>query len=535
MSKYPILDPHNFVALPYSSTTQPIQILTNVLQEVQTQNKEIWLLAQDMSKAYDSVHIPLLQHALTRLKIPINIQQLIINIHNNRFNSVITNFGPTSSYHVQDGIDQGETITPLLWCIYYDPLITYIHSKFQGYNMSMTPLPNTQHLTYHTSVLAYMDDTLWLAPNKHTLQQIVNSAESFYNMANITVNPTKSILATNQTKDPNPTINFANTIIHTIPLKDTFRYLGCWFTLLSHHKYIHNQIIAEATNLISTIKNKKITEKQAIYIINTVLIPRFSYRTLNTFVYQSNTQSITNSYMQVAKHKAGLASTIPNSTIFHHQIYNLRKLTDIQTQNHISSLHTQLNNSLTASSIKILLQHLQQATLSSINILHSPNYILPTKFHNTLIAQTIRTAHQLNIHIQNLPNSWPKPTTYKGTPIDTLIKHCSKPTQIKSLTNKANIYAIEQLTNHTNTQLLSWQCIAYKTQKIPRGRIPKWFQELQHTFYAFTTPYIPTIAPNPFTTNSIALKRSAWVLNKIKNTPIIGKIKKSPIQTTQYT
>jgi len=328
-------------------------------------------------------------------------------------------------------------------------------------------------------------------------------------MANITVNPTKSILATNQTKDPNPTINFANTIIYTIPLKDTFRYLGCWFTLLSHHKYIHNQIIAEATNLISTIKNKKITEKQAIYIINTVLIPHFSYRTLNTFIYQSNTQSITNSYMQVAKHKAELASTIPNSIIFHHQIYNLRKLTDIQTQNHISSLYTQLNNPLTASSIKILLQHLQQATLSSINILHSPNYILPTKFHNTLIAQTIRTAHQLNIHIQNLPNSWPKPTTYKGTPIDTLIKHCSKPTQIKSLTNKANIYAIEQLTNHTNTQLLSWQCIAYKTQKIPRGRIPKWFQELQHTFYAFTTPYIPTIAPNPFSTNSIALKKSA--------------------------
>ena len=88
--------------------------------------------------------------------------------------------------------------------------------------MSTTPLPNTQQLSYHTSVLAYMDDTLWLASNKQILQQIVNSAESFYNMANITVNPTKSILATNKTEDPNPTINFANMIIHTIALKDTF-------------------------------------------------------------------------------------------------------------------------------------------------------------------------------------------------------------------------------------------------------------------------------------------------------------------------
>ena len=195
--------------------------------------------------------------------------------------------------------------------------------------MSTTPLPNTQGLTYHTSVLAYMDDTLWLAPNKQTLQQIVNSAESFYNMANITVNPTKSTLATNQTNDPHLSINFANTTIYSIPLKDTFRYLGCWFTLHSHHKYIHNQIIAEATDLIKTIRVKKITEKQTIYIINTVLIPRFSYRTMNTFIHQSNTQSITNSYMQVAKHKAGLALTIPSSTLLHHQIYNLRSLPDI--------------------------------------------------------------------------------------------------------------------------------------------------------------------------------------------------------------
>ena len=148
-------------------------------------------------------------------------------------------------------------------------------------------------------------------------------------MTNITVNPTKSILATNQIKDSHPTINFANTCIHTILLKDTFRYLGCWFTLLNHHKHIHNQITAEATNLINTIRSKKITEKQAIYIINTVLIPRFSYRTINTFFYQSNTQSITNLYMQVAKHKAGLASTTPSFMMLHYQIYNLCSLTNI--------------------------------------------------------------------------------------------------------------------------------------------------------------------------------------------------------------
>ncbi|CAG8738139.1 65_t:CDS:1, partial [Ambispora leptoticha] len=30
----------------------------------------------------------------------------------------------------------GETRTPLLWRIYYDPLITYIHNKYKGYTSS---------------------------------------------------------------------------------------------------------------------------------------------------------------------------------------------------------------------------------------------------------------------------------------------------------------------------------------------------------------------------------------------------------------
>jgi hypothetical protein len=67
-----------------------------------------------MSKAYDSVHIPLLELAMNRIKIPSQVTQLITNIFENRTNTVITPFGPTSPYQVHDGIDQGDTISPLL-------------------------------------------------------------------------------------------------------------------------------------------------------------------------------------------------------------------------------------------------------------------------------------------------------------------------------------------------------------------------------------------------------------------------------------
>ena len=82
-----------------------------------------------MSKAYDSVNLDLLKLALERIQIPFQLCNIIINLLTNRTNRVITNLGLTKSYDVNNGIDQGETITPLLWRIYYDPLINKISTS----------------------------------------------------------------------------------------------------------------------------------------------------------------------------------------------------------------------------------------------------------------------------------------------------------------------------------------------------------------------------------------------------------------------
>src|ERR1043165_3863333 len=115
LSKYSILNPHNYVALPGNSTNNPIHILNNFLEDAKSTDKEICVLSQDMSKAYDSVNINLLTKALQRLNMPYQLVNILTNLLHNRTNQIITNLGLTPSYNIQDGIDQGETITPLLW------------------------------------------------------------------------------------------------------------------------------------------------------------------------------------------------------------------------------------------------------------------------------------------------------------------------------------------------------------------------------------------------------------------------------------
>jgi hypothetical protein len=136
LTKHPILNPHNYVALPGNSTNSPIHILNNFIEDAHCTEKDIWILSQDMSKAYDSVNLSLLVKALQRLQMPTQLVNIIANLLQNQSNQVITNLGLSPLYTVQDGIDQGETITPLLWRIYYDPLINYINKTYKGYTSS---------------------------------------------------------------------------------------------------------------------------------------------------------------------------------------------------------------------------------------------------------------------------------------------------------------------------------------------------------------------------------------------------------------
>ena len=88
--------------------------LNNFIEDATCNGKELWLLSQDMSKAYDSVNLELFTKALHRINMPYQLIQILTNLLTNRANQVITNFELTASYQVQDRIDQGEMIIPLL-------------------------------------------------------------------------------------------------------------------------------------------------------------------------------------------------------------------------------------------------------------------------------------------------------------------------------------------------------------------------------------------------------------------------------------
>ena len=92
-------------------------------------------MLQDIKKAFDSVSIVGLRKALNRIKISGILEDFLVEIYDKRRVRVITKNGLSEGFQAQDGIDQGEVISPLMWRIFYDPLLCRIQKTSLGYEM----------------------------------------------------------------------------------------------------------------------------------------------------------------------------------------------------------------------------------------------------------------------------------------------------------------------------------------------------------------------------------------------------------------
>ena len=291
--KHRILKGPNFAGLPGESTTEPIHLLNNICEEARENKKELWVLFQDTAKAFDTVNLDMLERAMARIKIPQKAITLIINLFKNRELRVITSLGLTDPFCAGDGIDQGETISPLLWRIFYDPLLCKIQdNQNNGYNMNCKWNPNlekenTMALNLRCAAIAFMDDTTWVASSRDDMERILSDAREFYKANDSQINSSKSVLITINGDNQQPQSVHAGTNEEEVkPTENnTFaRFLGIWIGNKNHKTNTKNRIEYEITNITRAIKRKKASEKQILYILNKVLIPRIEYRTQHCFL-----------------------------------------------------------------------------------------------------------------------------------------------------------------------------------------------------------------------------------------------------------
>src|SRR5581483_4029533 len=67
LSKHKVLKGTNHARIPGSNTTFPLRIIRSIIEDAKNRNKELWVLFQDLSKAYNHVNTKMLDRAMSRI------------------------------------------------------------------------------------------------------------------------------------------------------------------------------------------------------------------------------------------------------------------------------------------------------------------------------------------------------------------------------------------------------------------------------------------------------------------------------------
>ena len=484
--KNKILQGPNYAGLQGESTQEPIQLLNNICEEAREKGKELWICFQDTAKAFDTVNLTMLQKAMERIKIPDKAIRFIVNLFENRKLRAITKFGLSQEIKAGDGLDQGETISPLLWRIFYDPLLSKIqNNKKFGYEMETTWQPDLNHpkkekMNLRIAATAFMDDTTWLASSKSNMQMILDDAAVFYEANDSQVNGKKSVLiAINSKEEDQDSTVFIGPKKECLIKTETnefARFLGIWLGEKDHKNYTIDLMTREIFQVTHALKKKKATDKQILYIFNRVLIPRLEYRSQHTYLQEKECKSLTAKYMGKFKNAINISKTCPNSIILHKGFYGLKSVEEIQKEALISNLTNRLNDTGPMGiSTKIRLKDAQIKNWEPDNILvkYTP-YLL--KMKGNFQANVLALAHKMGI--KYLGSDLSQLFEWKGGhhTIKNIIQN--QKTYKKTIKNlsRNNIMYLDQIIDNNNNRLISWQILTSLLNRNNKGRTPAWFR-----------------------------------------------------------
>ncbi|GBC49456.2 RNA-directed DNA polymerase from mobile element jockey-like [Rhizophagus irregularis DAOM 181602=DAOM 197198] len=550
-----VLQGGNFAGLPGGSTDIPIKMLDAIIHQRRfdkSDDQELWIVSQDISKAFDSIDLNMLRLALIRLHIPSLLIKFIINLFTRRNNKIITHHGDTSGYRVRIGIDQGEIISPLLWVIYLDPLLTTLNREAcdpfilkSSALLDYSPIEYEQH-NLPVSHITFMDDSTLIASSKRGIEDRLSITAEFYTLNNTQANSAKYILLSSEQfsqtivfdLSPSPLIISHTLTLKALALSTSFRFLGVWFNLSASSRFVHNQTVSMVKDMAALLNPKKLLAQHVAYLYNVVLLPRLEFRLQSTLFAESTINRMVSPMLSLIRQKAGLASVTPLSALFTLLPFSIQQAFGRFLSSHVASWQRIFSHPSYKPFANYMITYLQgfldcDACPSTIDLepwSHTFSLRTHSLFNSLLFSSRLNFTWSLMFR-------FPRKDLRPAIPLWSILPK-DLFTSMKSVRQNFSTRFLAQLTTPCGSRLLSWKDLRFLNRVSNKGSVPAWFNYL---FNLIVIPNSPSFfilqqfrIPSSHTVASISfidISRNYWFnpqwaisFNRNTNSFLVGRV-----------
>jgi hypothetical protein len=287
----------------------------------------------DIEKCYDTVPFWAAVASSRRLKISEEFIQLMRNMDTTNSLRIDTPYGLTASFDPAMGLPQGDALSTTRWIIFYDPLLCKLQETANGFGIPRSPIS--------VSALGYADDLNCIAEDHITMQTQLTMIFLFLQQFFMRMGPPKSSVHCNkhvQQKIPKDYVfKLGNSPIKIAEPHELVRVVGAYIPPDTKHKKTIANVNQSLGLAVSLVYKKHTPGQIAIYIINSIIIPKLLYRLQCTPVTPSFIEGIDPKLRRLARSKNDVNNEIKNDVLYDKSfginLMSLRIQLDKQTMN----------------------------------------------------------------------------------------------------------------------------------------------------------------------------------------------------------
>lgn len=330
-------------------TTDFVHVLRATIDDSLLRRRGLEVLLLDVRRAYDSVSWISLQRSLERIRVPAAYIQLLRNIFDGRRSAVITTYGESREFHPACGLDQGEVNSPLLWLVFYDTLLCRLNRCGVGYTFAADP-DCAEAPQPRVACGAFADDLTLVAQSRADLQRLTDLCASFFRLHDVAAHPGKTVHVVNRwaaragTQRIRLSADESNLVHNVLDEHAPFRLLGAWLTLDGLPSRAMPKLLATGRGIAHLVRAKAINDDIARYIANTVLVPAVVHRASATPLSPAMVARIEATWLSVIRHKCELPRSAPSTLLHSPAAYGIRRLQDALDEHHVDDLFRRLSD-----------------------------------------------------------------------------------------------------------------------------------------------------------------------------------------------
>jgi uncharacterized Zn-finger protein len=261
-----------------SGTIEHTETMTFMINNARVRQRNLVITLLDLRNAFGEVHHNILDTVLEYHHVPPEIGRLVRSLYQGFQVSIATRLFLTDPICVQRGVLQGDSLSPLLFNLLVNTLISSIKAekvRCLGYTSACSTI--TRHW------FQFADDTAITTANEEDNQLLCNFFTKWASWADLHIRAEKCHTfgvkkSGSRSMQYKPNIKIANQQVPPVDLGESFQYLGKEFSFSMSCDSVKTKLLADVSQYLAKIDLIPIKPLHKIKIVNQFVYSKLRWR-----------------------------------------------------------------------------------------------------------------------------------------------------------------------------------------------------------------------------------------------------------------